>query len=201
MRHRAYRLLSIVGFLFFAWILVLTEPPQQLAALCAAVLLHEGGHLVALRFAGMPAKRLILLPVGLRLEREVALCGFGTEAVVYLAGPAVSLLSAAFALPHCNPEAGGMVFIFFLLSAGLGLFNLIPLPGTDGCGALRCLLFTVCHSEGTARRILSAVTMSLSVLFFGAAAAYWIRYETGFYPLCASVYFLLSGIAERCGGY
>lgn len=198
MKEKAPRFLLAAGFLFFAILLAVTEPPLHLALLAASVSLHETGHLLVLRLAGIPVRRLSLLPVGFRLERDGVLCGYGTEALVYLAGPAVSLLSAALTLPHCSGDAEGAAFLFFFLSAGNGLFNLIPLPGTDGCGALRCFLCVLCRSEAGARRGLSVVTLGLATVFFSGAALHWIRCGTGLYPLCAAVYFLLSGIAERC---
>ncbi|MBO4870005.1 MAG: M50 family metallopeptidase [Clostridia bacterium] len=93
----------------------------------AAVLLHELGHAAAAALCGRRVEMLTVSLPGADI-RCGGVCGYRSDLILFLAGPAASLLfAAAFfrPLPY---------FSFF--SAVYGALNLIPVPCFDGGRAL-----------------------------------------------------------------
>jgi Zn-dependent protease len=119
------------------------------------------------------------------------MCSYLTEAEVYLAGPLASLAGAAVAVFGADAEKMNVAFYFCVLSLGLGCFNLLPLPGLDGAGALRSLLLYLMPDMYAAERAARVAEAVLAVLFWLAAGAVWLAFDTGAYPLALSVFFLL----------
>src|ERR1700722_3422402 len=110
-----------------------------------AVLLHELGHVVAARSFGVGAE------LNLALFRTGFLPWVGSlpaprRIVVCLAGPAVSLGTAAmaFAIVRVDPTAGGLAggaaLYFGWINLGWGLLNLLPILPLDAGNALVALL-------------------------------------------------------------
>ena len=115
-----WALLGLAAFWFF-------DGQGVFGALIPAVILHETGHWLALRWNGARLRRLRLAPGGLVMDYDGALSA-GAEALCALAGPAFGLLWAGLAA-----AVGGS---FLLRSAGASLcltvFNLLPILPLDG---------------------------------------------------------------------
>lgn len=98
------------------------------------ILVHELGHVAAMRYYGLSASPPIFIPfVGALINLREAPKNAKEEAVVGIAGPvAGSLASAAcLAWAAAHPHQG----IFFLLAYFgfmINLFNLLPVPPLDG---------------------------------------------------------------------
>lgn len=199
---RSKRALSLASacVLSFFWLVCLrTEPPRTVTALLFAVLLHEAGHIACIKAARLPLSRVILLPFGAVLDTGTRLCSYLTECAVYLSGPAASLLGAAVAVFGADAEEMNLAFCFCVLSLGLGCFNLLPLPGLDGAGALRSLLLYLMPEMHSALRAVMVVEAVLAVLFWLVAGALWLALDIGAYPLLLSVFFLLRLFADNGG--
>ena len=116
------------GALFGLSGLVLLMPPRWVAGLLLAVLVHELGHIFAIRALG---ERVLAIRFSLRGAKiETGYMEPGKEALCALAGPG----------------AGGIlmflwpVFPVLALCAGVQtLFNLLPLPGFDGARIVHSL--------------------------------------------------------------
>lgn len=179
-----------LGAAFSLWILaLLTEPPQMLIMLFLAVLVHEMGHCSAMLLCGIPPRGLRMLPFGMLIEAELIKVGYIREWFIYMSGPFAGLLSAAAVLVLFRGCRWATNYI--LLSSGLGLFNLLPLPGLDGAGALRALLCFICPSPTAPYVISRAVQGIFCLAFFAGCAALRICYGTAAYPLLLSVFFLV----------
>ena len=70
-----------------------SEPREAVFALFLAVLVHEAGHIAALFLAGESIKGALFLPFGVLLRARFS-CSYLCEALIYLAGPAASIISA-----------------------------------------------------------------------------------------------------------
>lgn len=95
----------------------------------AAIAVHEMAHIAAAGMLRVRVKAIGLTWKGPYVRREP-----GTDPqnlVITLAGPGINLL-LAFACWHANP-------VFALNNAILGLFNLLPIPMSDGRRALALL--------------------------------------------------------------
>lgn len=134
---------------------------RSIAALTAAVVVHELGHLAALRLLGLRIRAFRSETQGFCIdyEGETPRIGHITAA---LAGPAAGF-ALAFALSALAAYTGSS---FCALTAGvsllLSLFNLLPVRRLDG-GRIAWLLLPALFGEtagDSAARALSAVTAS-----------------------------------------
>jgi len=104
---------------------------EGLFELCmTAALLHELGHLAAVRLCGGTITRIILdLDGGWICHRGLNVRG---EAVTALAGPAVNLLTALVCAVLPLMPAGETAVLFAGANMALGLYNLLPVRPLDG---------------------------------------------------------------------
>lgn len=150
---------------------------RSIAALTAAVVVHELGHLAALRLLGLRIRAFRSEAQGFCIDYEGETTRLG-NIVAALVGPAAGLV-LAFAL---SALAAYTVSSFCALTAGvsllLSLFNLLPVCRLDG-GRIAWLLLPALFGEAAgdrAARALSAVTaavlfaLGLCVLLAGHGA-------------------------------
>lgn len=166
---------------FSAWsaggVAVAVESVAVLLGLFACVLLHEFGHIGAARYYGVKTPDILLLPIGglARLERMPE--EPKQEAVIALAGPAVTAALAGIAyvllrLTGQSPDAGmptghlgtSPLMQLYNVNIALLLFNLVPAFPMDGGRVLRALLAS---RLGLARatKIAATIGQGLAVLF------------------------------------
>ncbi|MBI1739889.1 MAG: site-2 protease family protein [Acidobacteriales bacterium] len=136
----AFRALGLVGIIF------------------GSVILHELGHALVARRAGVPAKGIILLPIGgitildesqaipesdTTWKRDIRIAVAGPLVNLFIAGAAALVLIAV--LPGFSLAAKPLVHPSYLLrslvwsNVYLGLFNLLPAYPMDGGRVLRAL--------------------------------------------------------------
>ena len=142
------------------------------SALLAAAVLHEGGHLLAARLAGVRVSEVRLDLFGARM-RLAGLLSYRQELVVALGGPAVNLLSALLVSPvwaHGGEAENGWLFIFLCASCGLCAVNLLPVQTLDGGRALSCLLSLTVGER--AARITLRITTGVVLLFLWLVSVY-----------------------------
>lgn len=188
---KALSLLCAIILSVFWGICLASEPPKTVFALVLAVLLHEFGHIAAIKAARLPLRGVLFLPFGAILDTGARLGSYLTECAVYLAGPMASFAGAATAVFSADAEKMNFAFYFCVLSLGLGCFNLLPLPGLDGAGALSALLLYLLPDMYTAERAARVVQAVFSVLFWLGAGVLWLAYDIAAYPLLLSVFFLI----------
>ena len=116
------------GALFALGGLILLMPPQWVAGLLLAELVHELGHILAIRALGERICAIRFSLWGAKIETG------------YMAPGKVLLCALA------GPGAGGMMVLFLPVFPALGVcagvqtaFNLLPLPGFDGARILGAL--------------------------------------------------------------
>ena len=187
---RLLNLLSAAVLALLWLVCASSEPPRVVASLLISVLLHEAGHVIAIRLARLPLRGVLLLPFGAMLDTGTRLCSYPAECAVYLSGPMASFICAAVAAFGADAE---------MLSLGLGCFNLIPLPGLDGAGALRSLLLYFMPDMCAAERAARVVEAVLALLFWLVCGTLWLAFDVGAYPLLLSVFFLLRIFADKRG--
>jgi Zn-dependent protease len=118
------------------------------ACLLASVLLHELGHAVTARRYGIGVRRITLELLGGWTEMDRDAPSPRADALVSLAGPAVSLVlgglasAAAFALPD-RTVAGQIAFQLAASNVIVAIFNVLPGLPLDGGRALRAGLWAV----------------------------------------------------------
>ena len=173
--------------------------------LLLAALLHEGGHLLALKLMGgkMDQLRLTLFGACIQVSPEPALTCI-KEAILCLAGPAVNLLVAAIC---AWIQSGGYDTTLFLgCNLLTGGFNLLPASPFDGGQALFALLIRF-STVDRAELLLYRLTQ-LTALFF-LIMGVLLFWKTGYnltVLLCAGVLTGALGIQlhigkQRCPAY
>ncbi len=153
-----------------AIIMLWLEGRAAFFVLMTSALMHEIGHLVALRLCGCRARRIDILPMG-----AVIVCPEGIpdkkEAVIAISGPAVSLLCAFVSAVLYLSEPGVILLYAVIINLVLGLFNLMPIKKLDGGKALYCFLSEKTgHKKETAERFCSAVSTVTKLLFASLSA-------------------------------
>lgn len=167
------------GWLILMALLWYLEPWGYFLPFCAAMAVHELGHILALRLCGVPIRRLRLDLSGAVLETGAT--DYRRELICAMAGPAVNLL--ALLLP---PLFSGFAQCCLLLA----LFNLLPIPPLDGGRALRALLLLRC-STAAAFRILTLVVLLSAAALMLAALCLSVRQDWGLWPVAAAGLVLL----------
>lgn len=124
-------------------------------------LLHEVGHLVAMKIVGCRVQGIAFGLYGMRIDCEsgVFLPAL-KEAVVALGGPIANIFLAVAGLIFKNE-------VLISSNVALACFNLLPVESTDGHSALKCILKMHFEEEKikTALRIISAAFLFLVYCF------------------------------------
>lgn len=152
----------------------------------ACVLLHELGHGLVARRAGLRVFDITLLPIGGVAHMERAPIRPGTELWLTFAGPLVNVVIVAVLLPvvgiaalaHDVADVGGVIaalgdvtplgFVAYLMFANVSLvlFNLLPAFPMDGGRILRATL-ALAMPFATATQIAVGIGKGMAVLFAG----------------------------------
>jgi len=156
----------------------------------ASVVLHELGHALVSRRAGIPAKAIILLPIGgVTLFDEAqhplgpAMLNWKRDVRIALAGPLVNLLLAAVAggvllaeFPQVHLWAQPYVYSSNLprslvwCNLGLALFNLLPAYPLDGGRILRAMFARRMDPVRATRRAVSIGQVFATLLMLAGIA-------------------------------
>jgi len=148
------------AFMLLACAAVVLDRERLLPAAFLCSIIHEEGHVIAMRLCGVKPEKLRLSGKGAEIvAADRYKLSYPAEMAVCLAGPAANLLT-------------GFIFILagFELLAGisfiLGILNLLPLSVLDGGG----LVGAICGYLGYPdNRISSAFDIAAAVLMLSAA--------------------------------
>ncbi len=164
------------------------EPTGVVGMTLLAALLHECGHLLAAYALGLTPERMEIGLSGARLRISGGIHRFSTEWLLAAAGPMVSLLVALLATPlwHLTQAAP----LFSVVSASLGLLNLLPVRSFDGGRMLACTLEHFLPLPLAAR--LSDIISFLCLFLLWAVAVYFLLLAAdGLSLFCFSLTLLL----------
>lgn len=148
-------LLSLVAF-FGVYLVDLGWP--YAAGLVLSIYLHELGHVVALRRAGIPASGPMFIPgVGAYVRMHAPPRDARTDAFIGLAGPAAGLAAALAAQGLWLATGQPVLRAVAHSGAVINLFNLVPVWQLDGARGLSPL------SRGQRLALLGAVGLALAL--------------------------------------
>ena len=172
--HLRVHLLALPAMLMIFWL----EGFAPAALLFLAALLHECGHLAALRVCGIPVRRIDILPMGAVIAYDDSLCPHSQTAWIAFAGAGANLL----ALLVCLPFAQNLYTLFFVLAnAALAVTNLLPIEMLDGGTVLRSVLlsrYEIASAERICRNVsrLSLTLLAMLLLALGLHSAFPLWY-------------------------
>ena len=152
---------------------------------------HEAGHWLVARRAGLPVTRLGLSLVGGTLELGSAPHTAGVELRIALGGPLASLLTAVVAAAlhvplvesSVDPLAASVFAVAAVANLAVMVLNLLPGLPLDGGRVLKAAVWAATDNEARARRIAATAGRVLATTFLAlaivasasgdAAAAIW----------------------------
>ncbi len=127
------RSMLFVGILLW----IVTEPSHTPILTLSAILVHEGGHLIAARLCGIKTGGFAVDSLGARLALTESVPSYKKELLICAAGPLANLCSLApISIARGNPS----VDFFMSVSLALAMLNLLPIKGFDGGHIFHCLL-------------------------------------------------------------
>jgi len=108
-----------------------------------ACILHESAHIIVATYLGVRVKKVGVTWKGIYIIRESG--NPLQNLAITLAGPFTNLLSVG--VVGLERYLGEGAFVFAFLSLLIGIFNLLPIPGSDGKRALGLLQTIVPASD------------------------------------------------------
>lgn len=152
------------GFLLLIALLIFFDDGMLLIYGVPVIIVHELGHILAMRLLSVRPVRLTASLSGFSLDYDGELGGFA-ELVTALAGPAFGLIFAFF----CSVLGRRLESGALLLCAGLGtilnVFNLLPALPLDGGRALRAVLPR--SAQGHSALFISGFAVSAALIMSG----------------------------------
>ena len=156
------------GFLMLSW---------------SAVILHELGHMVAIRLLGMECRSLQLGLGGLRIDYGGGQTTYGQDAFMALGGPAAGALCAITLALVAQRWPAEWVYVLVGCHGVLCLFNLLPAMPMDGGRVLLAALSGPLGAMGAAR-VVRISTCAVGICL--TAGGLWVLFQSGgrsFVPL------------------
>lgn len=139
----SFKKLKISPFAIFAiTILFYADFSVYTLFVILAAVLHEAGHIIAIKAAKCPLSQISVYPFGAHIKADITRVSYKTELWIYLSGPLVNLfmfiifVALAFGFRFLSRQ-----FLFFGFSNfALFLANILPVKGLDGGKTLECAL-------------------------------------------------------------
>lgn len=139
--------------------IITEEPLWQLAILILSVIIHEGAHVLALKFC---RNNFSINTEALGIRISAGRLNYLQEAIVLSSGPCANI-AVAIVLSLIFKKSGNDCILLALYSnAALGVFNLLPVSTFDGGNLLKLTLEYLCapHVAFVTARILSVLTLT-----------------------------------------
>ncbi len=147
-----------------ALIMLWLEGVEAFLVLVISALLHEAGHLIALKSRGYLVRRIDILPMG-----AVIVCPEGIpdrdETIIAISGPLTSIVCAIISFFWYYSVGSAVALYAVAINLVLGTFNLLPIKKLDGGKALYCFVSEKNDKKETAERFCSAVSAITKLLF------------------------------------
>ncbi|NLY32373.1 MAG: hypothetical protein GX065_06230 [Firmicutes bacterium] len=188
--------ISLFFVVFFAVLLAIGLVKETIS-LVLALIIHEGGHILAAKAQGCTVEKLVVQPLGGYMHLDTLLeVRPEAEFRIALAGPAANLLAVAAAMALLPYSPQGLVTSFINASLTLMAFNLLPALPLDGGRALRSRL-AVWTSYYRATKIMIAFGFGCG-LILGVLAVFRLL-QGGPNPtiFAASGFLLYNALVER----
>ena len=176
---------STGGFWLFLGFCLLYTSPRLVLWLGAACLIHEIGHILAIRLMKGTVERIDLTGPGMVIHPSRSrLFTYREDCIIALAGPFFSFLLTAAAAAWASLFGGSSASLLIGLSFSLGLFNLLPIEPLDGGRFLRAASIDLLGPD-RGESVCVFVSSSLIWVLFALGMAAVIMYRNFTILLCA----------------
>ena len=157
-------------------LLSLFNPPEYVGGMLFCALLHECGHLVALKAVGGTVHGINIMPLGADIKIGGRLRSYGADALVYASGAVANIMGAvcAYIAYLYVPLTEVMFLIFFNLF--YAFFNMLHIRCLDGGGFAEALLLRRYDVEKV-WKVVEKVSFLFVILLF--LVSLWVIYKSG----------------------
>lgn len=159
-----------------------------------AAAIHEGGHVAAAKLLGVKAVCCRGRLFHMTIKYDFSKASYLTEAAVSLAGAAANVIACAVTCLIFH-KADERVTFFIFSNVSLSLFNLMPVSGLDGSGALRSLLALILPL-GIACRVTEVASALFAFAFFIFSVIIQLRVGANITLLILSSVLFLTALRE-----
>lgn len=156
-----------------------------------SVIIHELGHLAAMRAFGLCIEGISVSAFDIRIIGRRSLVPVVADVVISLSGPVTNLLVFIIFL-FINPD-------FAYINLFIGLFNILPASSLDGGQALYLILLSLTDAN-RASVVIDVITVIISVPLFAAGIYVLLQTRYNFSLLFIGLY-LFAGVFIRKDKY
>ncbi|MBQ2863165.1 MAG: hypothetical protein IJE84_03230 [Clostridia bacterium] len=175
-------------FLLFTYVFTLllylfSCPLFILVTTLICALLHEGAHILSARLLGRRVGHTVLCPAG--ILPDVSCGGEVSGILIYLAGPLSNICICIAALIFLHRAYDRHLFTVFCVNAALAVYNLTPIPFSDGSGIMKITL-RFFLGERVGGVLCGCLELVFSFLFFVFFSYRFFALGAGFFSFCCS---------------
>ena len=160
-----------------------------------AVVVHELGHIAAAGALGVKIIAFRGSALGLRIKYSKADISTLKECMICAAGSAAGIMTAT--VVAVTPLKEHNAFLHFaVLSASLGIMNLLPIRGLDG-GAIAESILECFILPDRAESVMRILSLSAAIILWLISVRIQLRMGGNISLLVLAVYFLLTNLIDR----
>lgn len=188
-KHKTKFKITIPTFVFFAIILFSCRAFYPLLPFAAA-LLHEAGHLIAMRLCGLRPECITVYPFGIDIKCDSSLLPYKKELFVCSAGISANLLCVLILTVIPNSKANTYAVLFGISNILLIFLNILPIKMLDG-GRIAENLLLLFTDPTNASKILNILSFSSMFLLWSLAIYlfFYSSYNFSLFLMCIYLFF------------
>ena len=178
-------------YVFTVLLMMTSSAPFICISTAVCALLHEAAHVLCARALGRRVH-----PISFSLTGLYPDLGSGSALsciLIYAAGPVLNLLLCILCLLLLQCGYREWLFELFCVNAVLAIYNLTPVPFSDGSGILRCFTGGLL-GERVGGVLCTGLELLFSFLFFVFFSFRFFYMGRGFFSFFCSFVFLMSSI-------
>lgn len=199
MQFNLFKIKITISFTFFALIILLIcfNKTEHLYISIISALLHEFGHLFALKFFGAKILEFKISLFGGKIETEnFTRTNYFQDIFIYFSGPFINLFISIFCYFLNFYLNSAKLLDITIVNAILGVFNLLPFYNFDG-GKIVGTLLKIKFKEKQAETILTIISFVVLIPFIYFSITIFLQNKNNFYFLIVSLLMLLTIILKK----
>ncbi len=179
-----------VSFVIVVTLMLLFFDEKIVLFSVASSLLHECGHLLAIRLCGEKLQKVVFGAFGLRIERfAFSKTSYKNEILIAIGGIAVNCVLFLVAVMIFSFTRNEAILIFGIINLMIALFNSIPLKSLDMGRAVYYLLLAR-FSDEKAERIIWTISLIFALFFLVFTVFYCVLINVNFSLIAVLIYLL-----------
>lgn len=178
-------------YIFILLLYLCSAPPFISLCTLVCATAHEGAHLLCAHLCKRRIRALSFCPAGIR--PDVSTGGEISSILIYAAGPLINIAVCIICVLCLKHDYSKWVYDVFCVNLALALYNLTPVPFSDGDGIMRTsLCFFV--GERVGGFLCSALELLFSFVFFVIFSFRFFVVGNGLFSFFCSFIFVIISI-------